>query len=225
VKSKLATWEAVKCIDLGARSPKKKAAILHSAVTNASDLFAYWSTCPGTGAQFYINEAGKLFQYVDSDHKCAHAWDANDWAIGIETWDGAQDPIPRWNDAQITTIVALLKELGIPAQSLKEQASDGVGYHRQFPSWNKSGHTCPGDARVAQVDEIIELMKEDDLSAADVEAGIKAAFELDKGKGDDAVLVGDLLVALGKYLAKDAKPTDARRGKMFDSLVAKLGPA
>jgi hypothetical protein len=83
---------------------------------------------------------------------------------------------------------------------------------------------CPGQHAYDRLDDIKVPWKEDDLSAEDVEAGIKAAFELDKGKGDDAVLVGDLMVALGKYLAKEARPADTRRAAIYDSLAAKLGP-
>lgn len=174
---KIATYEPVARIDNGPRQTQWHAAILHTAVSNASDLFSYWngSSPAGVGAHFYINEQGKVFCYLNSDRQTGHAWDANPWAIGIETWDGGKDPAPDWNPAQIGSIVTLLYQLGIPPQKLKEAASNGVGWHRQFTSWNKSGHTCPGDKRAKQVTNVI-IPK---LTA--------------KGKEEDEVKIEDLI--------------------------------
>jgi hypothetical protein len=47
----------------------------------------------------------------------------------------------------------------------------GIGFHRQFPEWNKNNHSCPGDTRLAQLkNELIPALGDPHMSAADVEA-------------------------------------------------------
>lgn len=154
--SSLATFEHVAAIDHGPRPHKNKAAVIHRPVSSATDLKSgYENTSTGFGAHFYINEKGKLFQYVDSDNECWHAFDANSFAVGIEIWDGAKTPPPDMNQAQLDTLDALLRELGVPAQVLLPTPSDGVGYHCEYDEWNGNHHTCPDPNRIAQIPGII----------------------------------------------------------------------
>jgi hypothetical protein len=99
----------------------------------------------------------------DTDLSIGHAWDANSFAIGIETEDDGHCR-KRWTDAQVDSIVALLFELGVPPKLLVETPSDGVGWHRQYDSWNLSGHSCPCTARQLQVTSSILPGLEEEMS-------------------------------------------------------------
>lgn len=159
--SKLAKWEHVPTLDLGPRKPLSKALVLHTAVTAAHDLFSYY-TSSGTdiGAHFYLDADGTLYQFVDTDRQCAHAYAANPWSIALESWDGGDPAHTPWTQAQLDTIDALCRELDIPGQALKASASDGVGYHSEYPAWTgTTHHTCPDAPRIAQVPGIIARLK------------------------------------------------------------------
>jgi hypothetical protein len=101
----------------------------------------------------------------DADLSIGHAFDANSFAIGIETEDDGHC-LRRWTDAQVDSIVALLQELGVPPTVLEETPSEGVGWHRQFDSWNQSNHACPCDTRQGQIMSRILPGLEDDMSKA-----------------------------------------------------------
>lgn len=154
--SDLATWKPVAYKGLSKRT-KNKAAVLHTNGAPAPDgLYSYYSTLAAKGqegAHFQVFMDGRAEQYVDTDFVVGHAWDANPFAVGIETEDeGKQQP---WTTAQTNTIIALLKELGVPPQVLPEHGGDGVGYHQEYPSWNRSLHNCPGTDRRNQVSTVI----------------------------------------------------------------------
>jgi hypothetical protein len=153
---KCALWKPVnQWVGKAHRAHLNKAVVLHTAATDIDETKGLYSkTYSGsTGAHFYIRGDGIIEQYADSDAYLGHAWDANTFAAGVETWDGAQ--VIQWNPAQLDAIDTLLREMSIPAQALKETPSDGVGYHREYNSWNTSNHSCPGDPRVAQVPGVI----------------------------------------------------------------------
>jgi N-acetylmuramoyl-L-alanine amidase-like protein len=171
--SSLATVKLVPYVGLGRRSPRK-AAVLHTNGGNAPNgsLFSLFSGnasgAHGTkklhlGAHFQIKNDGSIEQYVDTDLSVGHAWDANSFAVGIETQDDNQCR-KRWTDAQVDSIVALLMELGVPPKLLEQTPSDGVGWHRQYDSWNLSKHSCPCDTRQMQVTSAIIPGLEDELS-------------------------------------------------------------
>ena len=156
-----AVKETVPTLDHGSRFPNR-AVMLHTAVTSVNDLYAYYKNS-GTsiGAHLYVAKDGTLYQYVDTARQCYHAFDANTWTFGIETWDNSDPAHTPWTEAQLNTIVKVLVLHDIPAQPLACLPSNGVGYHRQCDSWNKSKHSCPGDPRVAQVPLIIARLKEE----------------------------------------------------------------
>src|SRR5437588_4951429 len=109
MRSKLAIWEPVVKIDDGPRTHLNKAVVLHTAVSTSTDLYSWWQSGkagPGVGAHFYVNKAGNLYQYVDTNRMTGHAFAANSFAVGIETWDGADPAHVPWNTAQIATIIA-----------------------------------------------------------------------------------------------------------------------
>jgi N-acetylmuramoyl-L-alanine amidase-like protein len=150
----------------GPRWPRCNAIILHTAVVRGRSLYPW----PGpVEAHLYLRLNGDLEQYLDTDLRADHAWDANSWSIAMESEDSGRsaDPGP-WNAAQLDTIVRLCRTLSIPAQPLRCMPSDGIGYHRQCESWNRSHHSCPGDAKVAQIAGIIARLKGADMDATEV---------------------------------------------------------
>jgi len=156
-----AVKEPVATLDHGPRQ-LYRAVLLHTAVTSATDLYTYYRySGTSVGAHLYIDEHGGLYQYVDTTRQCYHAFTANSWTFGIETWDDRDPAHTPWTAAQLDTIIRVLLVHDIPAQPLSCAPSNGVGYHRQCDSWNQSHHSCPGDPRVAQVPLIIERLKEE----------------------------------------------------------------
>lgn len=162
MRSKLATWRKVPYTDLHRRAASR-AVILHTNGGGSGSLFGYFSgNARGdhgaanrhVGAQFQVMRDGKAEQYVDTDLVIYHAYGASEWAVGIETEDDG-DPSKPWTPAQVQTIIAICRELKIPGQLLKETPSDGVGWHEQYPSWNKTAHSCPGKVRERQIRDVI----------------------------------------------------------------------
>lgn len=155
-----ATYEPVPSIDDGLLVPNGGAAIvLHTCVCSDADLHDYWASGDagaGVGAHLYVDSKGKLYQYLDTTRKTGHAFAANAFAVGLESYDGGNDPPGAWSAAQLATIIAACVALGVPARTLPEDGKGGgVGYHKQYDSWNVDGHSCPGVARIAQVPLVI----------------------------------------------------------------------
>jgi N-acetylmuramoyl-L-alanine amidase len=175
MQSKLAKFRGVPYVGLGRRT-EHKAAVLHTNGFDATDgsLFSgFKKNATGgngpsklqVGAHFQIKNDGSIEQYVDTDRRIGHAFASNAFAIGIETEDDG-NCLKRWTAAQVESIIALLEELGVPPQRLKETPSDGIGWHRLFPSWNQSGHACPCNTREAQIIEEIIPGLEDEVGTA-----------------------------------------------------------
>jgi hypothetical protein len=173
VLSSLATVKLVPYVGLHRRTPRK-AAVLHTNgfdATNGSLFSGFSRNASGArgpdyahvGAHFQVKNDGSIEQYIDSDLSVGHAWDANSFAIGIETEDDGQCR-KKWTDAQVDSIVALLFELGVPPKLLEQTPSDGVGWHRQYDSWNLSKHSCPCIARQLQVTSDIIPGLEEEMS-------------------------------------------------------------
>lgn len=153
------------------------AAVLHTnGFAGPASLYAAYASRAASGstevAHIQIALDGTAEQYADTKLILGLSWDANDFSVGIESQDGGV-PAPPWTQAQLDKIDAILRELGVPARGLPENGSGGgVGYHSKFASWNQSGHTCPGPARVAQVPGIIARLagtdqEDDDMATTD----------------------------------------------------------
>jgi hypothetical protein len=175
MQSKLAQFRRVPYVDLRRRT-KHKAAVLHTNGVDASDgsLFGAFSRNASgasgpdklhVGAHFQVKKDGSIEQYVETELSIGHAFAANAFAIGIETEDDGHC-LKRWTAAQVESIIALLEELGVPPQKLKETPSDGIGWHRLFPSWNRNNHACPCDTREAQIKKEIIPGLEDEVGKA-----------------------------------------------------------
>lgn len=149
--------------------------VLHTAVSNSEKLKP-WGTVTW---HFYVNKYGKAYQFVDTQRVAYCQMDGNYFGgkgfISIETWDGAGSvwngrnvaTIPPWNDAQVEALAKIIawaaKEHDFDVERATAALGHGVGYHRQYtsynyPRWNQS-HACPGDTRIAQVPGIIARAK------------------------------------------------------------------
>jgi peptidoglycan hydrolase-like protein with peptidoglycan-binding domain len=101
---------------------------------------------------------GVVYQWQELDH-CADAqWDGNAYATSIETADGG-NPNHPWTDKQLDALVHLAvwwcQQTHHPARLVTSPSDTGIGYHAQFPAWNKSAHTCPGAVRISQLREAV----------------------------------------------------------------------
>lgn len=141
---------------------------------------------------------GRAEQYTDSDLVVYHAFAASEWAVGIELQDNG-DPSTPLTPAQIATTAGLLHELVVPRVLLVSQnPGDGIGYHEQFDSWNRSHHRCLGDVRRAQVQaELIpalrRLYEEDDMGLSEDDwKRLDAKFAPLLTKADGGTIRGDI---------------------------------
>jgi hypothetical protein len=124
---------------------------------------------PGGSAHLAIGTIGKndgrIHQFVPfgQGFETYHAFAANLRMYGIETEDGGKPATPvsdlgLWAWGQC--FEALSRYAGFPCQVLVSAGGRGLGYHRQFPAWNLSQHSCPGATmtdmvRVNQRTEIV----------------------------------------------------------------------
>jgi hypothetical protein len=171
----------------GGRTPRNRQGrgILHVAV---SERVSY-PPFSGNTWHFYVAKDGTCEQYVDTDFVAWASVDANDDALSIET-AGAANPATvnsePWTPAQCARIADIMRwEASQPGGAPLEQLPDsragrrGWGPHRlgikhsagPRPGWwqpggevwsNALGKECPGDAKVAQVPQIIQLARSGD---------------------------------------------------------------
>jgi hypothetical protein len=152
--------------------------VLHS--TAGGTLASNWALFDSTAAHgdeshFVVGFDGAVWQVMDTSVRADAQWDANDFAVSIETLSNpkASDP---WTPAQLRAVRLLCIWLlgvhtGIGHHTCSSWDSGGLGYHRMFSQWNRSGHTCPGDARVGQFPSLVaSIVQGDDMpiSQADV---------------------------------------------------------
>lgn len=153
--------------------------ICHRAVSSAKDLYGYWNT-PGVQLEshFYINEAGTIYQYMDTSRRADANVQANAFAVSIETWDGGNTPdSDGWNNVQVGALKKLIKWIcdvhGIKKAPAQTWNGGGIGGHNWFPiPWADGPRGCPGTARNAQLrNDIIPAVAsgntEDDMTPAE----------------------------------------------------------
>lgn len=151
--------------------------ILHTAVSNSRNLYPVFQS--GSCSHFYVDVDGNVEQYIDTSYFSEADYQGNRTSISIETWDGCNLPgiagdimIDRtpWNDRQIAALSKLVRWCctthGIPMTRMKDSlaTTTGIGYHRLGvpgykvdggEEWSKTGKICPGEARIAQIDDVV----------------------------------------------------------------------
>jgi hypothetical protein len=88
-------------------------------------------------------------------------------AISFETQDNGSATLPTtpWTLAQITSmanaLAAICVAYRIPCTATTSAYGAGIGYHSQFPEWSiYVGKTCPGAARIRQMDQLRRMVAE-----------------------------------------------------------------
>lgn len=134
--------------------------IVHSVIApwTADRIGEYWRDSTNLESHFGLGYGGDLNQYVSTTVRADANAQANVRAVSIETASNTSGTDP-WTQAQVDKLVALgvwLHEVhGIPAVKPASWTSPGMGYHRLHPEWSVSGTSCPGDARVAQFNNVV----------------------------------------------------------------------
>lgn len=108
----------------------------------------------GIEAHFGVAMDGRCWQWRDTAFQADAQAAGNGYCISVETEDGGHPETP-WTPRQFQVLVDLLTWLGhehaIPMRLVRTTDDRGIGYHRQFPSWNPHNHSCPGDVRLRQL--------------------------------------------------------------------------
>jgi N-acetylmuramoyl-L-alanine amidase/Putative peptidoglycan binding domain len=154
-----ARWRPVKFTDrLDRMSGPPRAVFLHTNGGGA-DLTSWFNGLwdahhERLGCTFQVYSDGSVDQLCETDRVIYAQYAASEWAVSIETEDGNHPEHP-WTGPQIDTIVRLIQWLhethGIPLRLMASKGARGIGYHQQFPDYNKSAHNCPGPVRVSQL--------------------------------------------------------------------------
>lgn len=126
--------------------------------------YGYSQPYNGLEWHFFIAKDGTITQRRDTGEEA----DANAYgnsflrdgvrvgAISCET-EGLGDE--EWTPEQLASVKQLITMMhdidGIPLVQADAWNGNGLGYHRLFREWNQPYHSCPGDLRVAQWEQII----------------------------------------------------------------------
>ncbi|HKI92264.1 MAG TPA: peptidoglycan-binding domain-containing protein, partial [Gaiellaceae bacterium] len=106
------------------------------------------------GSTFQIYANGSIDQLCDTESIIYAQFGASRWAVSVETEDDGHSHTP-WTPKQLAAIHRLLtwlhEEHDIPRRAMANENDAGIGYHQQFPVYNRSGHDCPGPVRVNQL--------------------------------------------------------------------------
>ena len=172
---------------LHVRSAGMRRLVLHTAVSSADSMHGFFNVAGRATPHFYVNDAGELEQYIDTDFCATACLFGNPDCIAVESSDnGGRRKV--WTAAQIETLAHLAawvnKTHGIPLQRCPNSLprSAGIGWHRlgidgNFPQppghllggrvnggqkWSLStGKECPFDGKIlGTVRQIIPRAKE-----------------------------------------------------------------
>jgi hypothetical protein len=171
-----------KAIGSRARRAKGRGVVYHVAVSEAQNLM------PGPDADwhFYVAKDGRIYQYIDTDFQAWATRDGNASMIAVETQGGVNDPQGEpWTAAQLASLAGIARFAhvteGVPLRLMQSSRTSerGLGWHRlgcdpvRAPGgelWSSAyGKVCPGDAKIAQMPEVLRLAlgSEDDMPSAD----------------------------------------------------------
>lgn len=160
----------------------------HITASNANSMYSYFKPAGRPCSHFHIDLKGNVEQYLPLEWGSSADLEGNMTTISIET--AGKDDGSEWTPEQILALAKLWlwirKELGIKDQLaensvLNSTKSHGLSWHRigidgNFPDKgllrgrlqrgggakfsNARGKTCPSDARILQIPEILELARE-----------------------------------------------------------------
>lgn len=160
-------WAIRKPIAAGANDPRivPIGDVFHIAVSMADSLHGYFDgPSGGIESTGYIRLDGTTEQYrpfnVECDAQSAGNSFTHDGRLsGFNSWEteGMGDGV--WTPEQLATIERIIafkhERWGHPLVQCPAWNAPGSGYHRLFDQWNPNAHSCPGDRRVQQWNQII----------------------------------------------------------------------
>lgn len=159
--------------------------VLHTAVGSLISTWGYFAHANGeawvgTESHFIVGGYGEVWQITDTARTADANLDGNSRLLSIETadtyapfpkWTGSD--VPAWTDDQVSSLARIVAWAamthGFPLVRMKDSkpTTRGVGYHRLgIDPWRVSGgerwsttagKVCPGDRRIAQVNDVIAL--------------------------------------------------------------------
>lgn len=136
--------------------------IFHSAVSKADSLWGFFQRSDVVvESHFYVQKDGDCEQYIPADREADANYLANRRALSVETWDDGDPNTIPWSEPQLARLVEIAvwanRVKGVPLVRAPRWDAPGMGGHTDFPEWsNVRGKTCPGLARRAQVQLIID---------------------------------------------------------------------
>lgn len=173
-----AVWQPV---EVGNRSARRKGRGLvgHVAVSSSKNLAPGPLASRSADWHFYLPKDGPAIQYIDMDLQSWATSAGNSSLVAFESEGGlgttAQVNAEPWTANQLNWAARILRHLhdteGVPLQAMPDSRTNsrGFGTHRLGISpwrvadgevWSSAnGKLCPGDAKVAQVPQIIELAR------------------------------------------------------------------
>ena len=139
--------------------------IVHSIVApwTPERTYEYWRDSTNLESHFGLGYDGSLGQFIGTETRADANAAANrradgTGAVSLESASNLQASDP-WTAAQVESLIKLgvwlHEKHGIPLQICRSADDDGFGYHRLHSAWNPDGHSCPGDARVAQFKTVV----------------------------------------------------------------------
>lgn len=194
--------------------------IFHSAV-GAGSLFGYFErTGVVVESHLWNGLDGAVEQYVDTERQADANYLANARAVSVETADRGDPDEQPWTPEQMASnvdIVVWLHDVHrIPIRRCPTWDAPGFGYHTMFGApgpWTPVNKSCPGRARIAQFDAILDraaLIVRQRASRDDDRTPPKPQFELGRllyvpdgyapGRRDKRLLRGDDVRAVQRRL-------------------------
>jgi len=129
--------------------------IVHVIVGGLEAAYGHFLNSSNSESHFGIGyglEQRPVQQWLDTDREADTNWDANGISVTVETAGYAHEP---FTDFQIEELVQLgvwtCWTHDIPPVVAQAWDGTGLGWHAQFPEWNRSRKTCPGQPRIDQL--------------------------------------------------------------------------
>lgn len=199
-----AVWRPMPGSEKRTQRRKGRGVGFHIAVSEAPSIYGI-NLGTGNDAHLYVRRDGGVEQNIDLDLVSYAGAAGNSTMIWVETQGGttaADVKSGRWTAAQAETLAQIAawahRTEGVPLQVMPDSkpASRGIGTHRlgikhsrgvgAVPGWliaggevwsSAVGKECAGDARIAQVPEIVTRAQqivngqsqEDDMAQADID--------------------------------------------------------
>lgn len=136
----------------------------HIAVSRSDSLHGLFTDDGGIESHFYIRTDGTIEQYrsiyYEADAQAAgNSFIRDGKRVGFVSVETEGMGPGTWTAAQIASfqqiVVWVHSESPFPLRKCPAWNEPGVGYHRLFREWNPNSHSCPGDARVKQFEDVI----------------------------------------------------------------------